>query len=672
MSAQITETQRSTLAALVDTFVPAVAVPQDRTGFWAYRGSDAGVPGAIEQVLSDQLPEPARSGLQQLLDALAGAGLTTSPQEVREGILAAVETSSPEAAAGLRALKGLTLLLAYGLPGTAERRNPSWEETAYPGPRSGAPPVPKTIVPLAPEGTLEADVCVVGSGAGGGVIAAELATAGRRVVVLETGGYFNEADFAQLELLAYQTMYYRGGLVPTADGTVTMLAGATLGGGTTINWSNAVRPATWVRTEWARDFGLDGLDTADFDRHLDAVSARISVTDRCSDYNGPNQRLAEGCAALGYPLDRAFRNADPNRYDLDSAGFIGFGDQSGSKQSTLRTYLQDAYDAGARIVVRCHADRVLVEDGRAAGVQATVETAGRRAQLVLRCPDVVVAGGALESPALLLRSGIGGPAVGHHLRLQPASAVFGVYDAEQGSWWAAPQTSICRQFANRRDGYGFLLECMQYGHGFLAAVLPWRSGREHKELVAKLGHTAPIICLLRDHGSGRVTVDESGQAVPTYPFLDELDRANWADAMTELIRVHVAAGAQEIYTPAYSLPRWRRGQDVQAFVDTVRALPPDPSGQPVFSAHQLGTCRMGRDPRTSVADPRGELHDVRGVWIGDGSAVPTAPGANPMLTIMALAHRTAEHIVAATASTATASAATSSAATSSAGATWPE
>ena len=651
MSAQITQTQRSSLTALVDTFVPRVAVPEDRTGFWAYRASDAGVHGAIEQMLSAQLPEPARLGLPQLLDALAGAGLSTSPQEVREGILTAVAASSAEAAAGLRALQGLTLMLAYGLPGTADRRNPSWAETGYPGPRSALPPVPKSIAPLAPEGdvTLEADVCVVGSGAGGGVIAGMLAEAGRRVVVLEAGGYFNEADFAQLELLAYQDMFYRGGLVPTADGTVTMLAGATLGGGTTINWSNAVRLPSWVRTEWARDFGLAGLDTADFDCHLDAVSARISVTDRCSDYNGPNQRLAEGCAALGYPLDRAFRNADPGRYDLDSAGFVGFGDQSGSKQSTLRTYLQDAYDAGARIIVRCHADRVLVEDGRATGVEATHLGEDRRARLVVRCPHVVVAGGALESPALLLRSGIGGPAVGRHLRLHPASAVFGVYDAEQGSWWAAPQTSMCRQFANRGDGYGFLLECMQYGPGFLAAVVPWRSGRDHKELVAKLRHTAPIICLLRDHGSGRVTLDARGEAVPTYRVVDELDRANLADAMVELVCVHVAAGAQEVYTPAYFLPRWRRGQDLQGFLDTVRAIPPDPTGQPVFSAHQLGTCRMGPDPRTSVAGPRGELHDVRGVWIGDGSAVPTAPGVNPMLTIMALARRTAEHVVAATA-----------------------
>jgi len=156
-----------------------------------------------------------------------------------------------------------------------------------------------------------------------------------------------------------------------------------------------------------------------------------------------------------YPLDRAFRNADPGRYDPDSAGYLGFGDQSGSKQSTWRTYLQDAYDAGARIIVRCHADRVLVEDGRAAGVQATYDVEGRGARLIVRAPHVVVAGGALESPALLLRSGIGGPAVGQHLRLHPASAVFGVYAAEQGSWWGAPQTSICRQFANRRDGYGF-------------------------------------------------------------------------------------------------------------------------------------------------------------------------------------------------------------------------
>jgi choline dehydrogenase-like flavoprotein len=150
--------------------------------------------------------------------------------------------------------------------------------------------VPKAIAvrePAGDEETLEADACVVGSGAGGGVIAATLAGQGMKVVVLEAGGYFNESDFSQLELHAYQEMYWRGGPTPTADGNVSLQAGTTLGGGTTINWTNCLRTTPWVREEWAREHGLEGVDGPDYDRHLDTVLQRIGATDRASDLNRP-------------------------------------------------------------------------------------------------------------------------------------------------------------------------------------------------------------------------------------------------------------------------------------------------------------------------------------------------------------------------------------------------
>src|SRR6266511_262497 len=153
---------------------------------------------------------------------------------------------------------------------------------------------PRTIRPLLPDdgAVLQADVVVVGSGAGGGVIAGELATAGLDVVVLESGGYFDQADFNQYELWAYESLYLRGGPFLTAEGNVTLLAGHTLGGGTTVNWSNSVLPPMQVRRQWEAEHGLDGLDGAEFDRHLHAVLARIKANDKCSDYNGPHRRLA--------------------------------------------------------------------------------------------------------------------------------------------------------------------------------------------------------------------------------------------------------------------------------------------------------------------------------------------------------------------------------------------
>ena len=143
-------------------------------------------------------------------------------------------------------------------------------------------------------------MCIVGSGAGGGVIAGELAKAGLKVCVVEAAGYFNESDFNQLELSAYESMYWRGGPQPTADFNVTVYAGAGLGGGTVINWTNCLRTRPWVREQWATEHGLEGVDGPDYDRHLDAIFERLSVNDRCSDLNGPHQRMKEGADALGW------------------------------------------------------------------------------------------------------------------------------------------------------------------------------------------------------------------------------------------------------------------------------------------------------------------------------------------------------------------------------------
>src|SRR3954469_11985700 len=442
----LSELQQDTLRRLVDTFVPAVDASDDPTGFWARRGSDVGVDAAIleqlgsgggppEQLGSGAVPEDQLEGLRQLLDALRAEGFDDASQEVREAIVHGFMDADPAALAGLGGLRGLTHLLFYAIPDPATGRNPNWEAIGYPGPRAVPPSAeqaPKTIRVTAPEAdelVLTADAVVVGSGSGGGVVAGMLAGGGKDVVVLEAGGYYNEADFNQLELWAYQNLYRAGGLAQTANGSLALMTGANLGGGTTVNWTNCLRTYDWVREEWERDFGLEGLGGADYDRHLDEVSRRIGVTDSCSDWNGPNQRLVDGAQKLGYDARRITRNADADRYDADLAGLMGVGDVSGAKLGTLKTYLQDAADAGARFVVRCRVERVLVENGRAAGVEGTYTGEdGTVARVTVRAPQVVVAAGALDTPALLLRSGIGGPACGDYLRLHPATAVGAVYD----------------------------------------------------------------------------------------------------------------------------------------------------------------------------------------------------------------------------------------------------
>ena len=178
-------------------------------------------------------------------------------------------------------------------------------------------------------------------------MAAVLSERGLKVVVLEAGGYFDEADFNQLEISAYQNLYWRGGPSPTAEMNVSLQAGFCLGGGTVVNWTNSLRTTPWVREQREREYGLEGLAGADFDRHLDAVWERLSVTDRCSELNGSQQRMKAGAETLAWSSKTVQRNTDERRSSFETAGYIGFGDQTGAKQSTVKTYLQDAYDLGA-------------------------------------------------------------------------------------------------------------------------------------------------------------------------------------------------------------------------------------------------------------------------------------------------------------------------------------
>jgi choline dehydrogenase-like flavoprotein len=641
------------LRALCDTFVPAVRPPRalegDPDGFFGRRASDLRVDRAVAGYIHTRLAAADREGLGRLVDLLAATGFARLPQPARERLVLRLRGASPELREGIDGLRALTMLLFYGLP--LNGFNPNWTASGYTGPPViDASTHPRAVRGWRPiGGVVDSDVVVVGSGAGGGVIAAVLAEAGLDVVVLEAGGHFEEPDFDAHELPAYRDLYWRGGWTPTQDGTVVLAAGGALGGGTTLNWTACVPPPARVREQWCVDHGLEGLDGPQFDDHLAAVTDRLKITESCSEPNGPNARLRAGADALGWSWRAAGRNADPATFDPATAGAMAFGDRSGSKQTATKTWLVDAEAAGARIVTGCTVERVEVQRGRATGVTARLRQRGAGPRtLEVRARTVVVAGGALETPALLLRSGIGGPAAGRFLRLHPVVTVAGIYDEEQAPWWGPPLTTVVHEFADAADGYGFLIENPFFGPGMWAASFPWRGGRDHKLISAKLANTATFLGLVRDRGSGRVTIDAEGQGLVTYPLDDPLDRRHLQQALAAMVRIHVAAGARAVLDLSPQRPIHRRGGDLDGYLDGLARIPfSSAGGRPVMSAHQMGSARMGRNRGTSVADPEGQLHDVRGVWIGDTSAFPTPSGSNPMLTCMALARRTAQAILAA-------------------------
>jgi choline dehydrogenase-like flavoprotein len=651
----LSETRRRTLEAICDTFAPSIEVDDEREelrAFYARSASDLGVPAQIEGLLAaSALPEEI-GAVGQLLDAFAAQDLASLPLGARTELLHAVSASAPEAKLGVRQLRALTFLFFYALPDEAGH-NDNWDALGYPGPLS-APPAPeqapKTIAVeqiLGETATLTADVCVVGSGAGGGVIAAELAAAGRSVVVLEMGGYRNEADFKQLELPGMLELYLGGGLASSEDGSIAILAGSTLGGGTVVNYMNCIRTPESIRSEWAA-MGIAGIDGPDYERHIDRIWERLSVNEQATEQNRTHRKLIDACEQLGYPHRALTRNADISCEDPRACGYCFAGCQSGCKQSTLKTFLQDAADAGARFVVGARAERILAADGRATGVVASVaHEDGTTTALTVNAQSVIVACGAIESPALLLRSGIGGPDAGRHLRLHPASVVIGAYEEPIEGWTGQIQSALSDEFKHCEGEHGFLIEAAGVTPALQAMSLPWMDGAQHKELIARtLKHAAPFVSVARDHGEGRVVIDEHGRAVTRWSFSDEVDARLFRGATVELARMHRAAGAREILTTFQQPTSWREGEDFDAFIAAIEGGSLQANDFAAFSAHQMGSCRMGSDPGESVADGRGELHDTAGVWIGDGSAFPTAPGVNPMISIMALAHRTAEKILA--------------------------
>jgi choline dehydrogenase-like flavoprotein len=651
----LSDTRRGTLEAVCDTFAPSIEAGRDeleRT-FYARSAGDLGVAAQIEGLLAQTaLPEDIEA-FGQLLDAIAAQGFDGLDLGSRTGLLHALAGSSPEAKLGIRQLRALTFLFFYGLP-DENGQNPNWQAIGYPGPLS-APPTPeqapKTIAVEQLSGdhaTLTADVCVVGSGAGGGVMAAELARGGRSVVVLEMGGYRNEADFKQLELGGMFELYLGGGLAASEDGSIAILAGSTLGGGTIVNYMNCIRTPQHIRREWA-GLGVEDIDQPAYEEHIDAVWRRLGVNDTATSQNRTHKRMIAGCEELGYPHRPLTRNADVSCEDPGACGYCYAGCQNGCKQSTMKTYLQDAADAGARFVVGARAERILTSDGRAIGVEALVTNAdGSRTTLEVSAETVVVAAGAIESPALLLRSGIGGPAAGRHLRLHPAALVGGFYESPIEGWIGQIQSALSDRFAGCEGDWGFLIEATTVAPSIVAMALPWEDGESHKRTLRRLPHIAPFVSVARDHGEGRVVIDQHGRAVTRWSFSDEVDARMFRRAIVELAKLHRAAGASEILT-FYQRPglSWQEGQDFDSFLAEIERGSLAANDIAAFSAHQMGSCRMGSDPSESVADGHGQLHDTKGVWIGDASAFPTAPGVNPMISIMSLAHRTAANILSA-------------------------
>lgn len=652
----LNDTQFATLTALCDTLAPSLERADDPHGFWACSASDLEIPRLFTLAVRDlQSPEQGRE-LKLLLDAL-GRGATALPLTghrkpfaalaplERERVLQRWSTSPlPPLRRAFQALKRLTLALYYSAPNTSGK-NPAHAMLGYERPTPDAPEVRPVspIKPLQPvDGeVLNCDVVVIGSGAGGGVVAGTLAAAGRDVIVVEKAAARSAQDFDDDEYMGYQHYFENQAVLTTVDLGISILAGSALGGGTTINWAVSFRTPDDVRAEWENEHDVEGITGAEFGQDLDAVSERIGVNEEDAIASPSGLKLEQGAAALELPWGRTPLNVVGCAAEgAERCGFCTFGCPRDRKRSTLVTYLSDAANHGTRFLTDAHVETVLIEHERAVGVSVKTPAGS----VTVRARAVVVAAGSLQTPALLLRSGLVNPNIGRHLRLHPTAAMYGDY-GRPVRLWHGPMLSRYMPAHNNLDGrgYGVVIEHPPAHPGLLALALPWRSGEQHKRLMSHSANYAAFISITRDTGSGRVTVGADGKPRIAYS-LNDLDTRHLQRGIEAMFELHLAAGADEIGGPYSGLAPWRRRIDRSSYVNQMRQIGLGVNRAMVFSAHQMGSARLGGSARHSVVDPYGAAWETRNLYVADASLFPTASGVNPMITTMALARRVARRI----------------------------
>jgi long-chain-alcohol oxidase len=627
---EISGKARTALDAICDTFVPGEAGLPSAT--------ELGVPEAVLTALGSSPSVVAQAQFAGLLDGW-DPDFASSAQSTRErALLDWCDSGDVMQRAAFQALRKGILLSYYCLPWTGDGANPVDEALGYPGPL-GPPsdPPPKTLSPLAITGDteLDCDVVVVGSGAGGGTAAGVLASAGLDVVVVEAGGYFSEEDFDGAELMGYARMYLNGGGVATDDQSIGLLAGSCLGGGTVVNYTWSFRPPDFVLDDWKQRFGLSDWAGPDFDSSLDAVWERIGISSESSIPSARDHAMREGLEKLGWDSQVMQRNCKGCQEEV--CRLCHYGCQIGAKQSTMKTWLQDASDNRARIVVNCPVDRVITADGAARGVEGTTIDGHK---VTVRSRAVVLAAGALHTPAIMVRSGLAGPAVGKNLMLHPVLITWGVFDEEVRPWEGTLGATFSDEFLDMGEGYGIKYEHAATPPSILAIFAPWRGSSESAELMQSLKYTAGYGALQRARDGGEVVVTEEGLPMPRWS-LSEFDRDVMRRGLDGAAQILEAGGARRVYSSHAGWVSYEPGAN-GGREDLLRAADQCGwgAGQVTLgSFHLMGTARMGNSREDSVCDSSGETWDTRDLYVVDGAVLPTGLGVNPMVTIEAAAHK---------------------------------
>jgi len=484
----------------------------------------------------------------------------------------------------------------------------------------------------------ECDVVIVGSGAGGAVAAATLAEAGLDVIVLEAGDNYNRDNYPANRLDAIASLYRDGGLT-IAEGRppIPVPVAKTVGGTTVINSGTCFRAPEPVLDEWRDRYGVSWADRLDPD--FAEAEEFLRVTPLDPERMGRNGQLAmEGAAALGVSGGPISRNAG----NCVQCSSCPYGCRIDAKRGMHVSYLPRAVAAGARLRTGVEARRVLVEDGRAAGVRCVAAGPGERngnhrPYTVRARQATILAGGAFGTPELLLRSGLGGDQVGRNLHIHPACWVGARYEEEVRGWDGVMQSYYVDEWAQERVLLEATFTPLPFGGAWLQG-----SGREHQEAILDFGQISSIGVQLADESAGRVGIARDGSLRANYRLSDE-DARRVVFGIARAAEVHFAAGATEVYPNIGRAPVLRPGQ-----VAEFEATAFKPSELRLEAFHPQGTARIAANPGEGVCASDGSVHGVSDLHVADASLFPTAVEVNPMMTIIAFAKRIAAEVAEAT------------------------
>ncbi|GIW72082.1 MAG: hypothetical protein KatS3mg102_1624 [Planctomycetota bacterium] len=491
--------------------------------------------------------------------------------------------------------------------------------------------------------TIECDAVIVGSGAGGATVAAELAEAGLAVAVLEEGGFYDTRTF-HAGLFDAVAHLYRDAGTERAVGppNVMLFQGRCVGGSTVINGGMCWRTPARVLERWTRERGLPAVGPEAMQPLFERLEALIHVAPQEPGSIGMDDGLLRlGAERLGYKVVANRRN---QLHCVGSNNCV-FGCPTGAKQSMLVSMLPRAVGFGADIYADCRVERLVLEragpDGRprAVGVQARVLDPDPRAPartLTVRARHVVLACGAIQTPLLLLGEGLanGSGQLGRNLAVHPNAKAIALFDEPVVGWQGVHQAHQIHEFLEE----GIVMAVAFLPPQLLALTQPLL-GNALFELMRQINHMVCAGILVEDTTTGTVRRGPFGRAAVRYRMSD-YDLEQVLRGLALLAEVYFAAGAREVLLPIYGLEPLRSPDEIPRLF----RHPVHRHDLEIAAFHPLGTCRMGVHPGSSVVDPFGQVHEVAGLWIADASVLPGPIGVNPMLTIMALALRTALRI----------------------------